>query len=81
MTPQSQYNKNILNNNQNQSQESQSSLVDTKTLEIVQAFKISKDSTDSSYFSVKSKHNVVSDFREYVTEHYGLGILTTLQKE
>lgn len=81
MTPQSQYNKNIPNNVKDHSQESQSSVVDTKTLEIVQAFKVSKDTTDSSYFSVKSKHNVVSDFRAYVTEHYGSWILTTLQKE
>ncbi len=71
MTPQSKYNKNTPNNIQNSPQESQSSIVDTKTLEIVQAFKISKDSTDSSYFSVKSKHNVVSDFRAYVTENFG----------
>jgi hypothetical protein len=54
--------------------------VDTKTQEIVKAFQDEKLQWNASYFS-SDKKNVISDFRAYVTEHYGDWMLITLQKE
>ena len=74
-------NKNNLNDTSIVSPEKKSNFFNTKTSEIIEAFKKFKTDTNASYFDSNNKKNLIADFRAYVKTYYGEGMLTTLQKE
>jgi hypothetical protein len=78
MTDNEKFQKNPEKETQN---DRKSSITHTKAHEIVQAFKDAQNKDNPSYFSSTNRNNIVADFRSFIAEFYGDGMLHTLQKE
>jgi sugar-specific transcriptional regulator TrmB len=58
-----------------------SDMVNNNISEIVNAFKTSKIISDSYYFSEGNRDSMIADFREYVSQNYESGIVSTITRD